>query len=90
MSSNESSPISEVECSLCGRAGGPYVGCAAGCNGNPRYIQSRSFTLTEERQGKNPDSKSRYGPTGDVGPKIVVVPGGHDPRQGNHPQPGKG
>jgi hypothetical protein len=72
---------SEIECSICGRDGGPYEGCPAGCNGNPRFIQSRSFTLTEERQGLNPKKDSeRYGLAGDVSPKIVVLPGGADPR----------
>lgn len=58
----------EVECSMCGRNGGPYVGCPRGCNGNSRFIQSRANTLSEERSGRRP-VETRYGDDGAVGPK---------------------
>jgi hypothetical protein len=78
--------VSDTECAMCGRDGGPVVGCEL-CNGNQRYSQSRSFTLSEERQGLNPHKDGdRYGQHGDVSPKIVVVPGGYDPRQGKQKQ----
>ncbi len=79
--SEETNPsqVSELECSMCGRDGGPVAECQL-CFGSPRFIQKRHFTLTEERAGKNPDAKKRYGPTGDVNPKVVVLPGGFDPR----------
>jgi hypothetical protein len=77
--------VSEVECSICGKDGGPQLACPI-CKGNQRFVQSRSFTLSEERQGKNPNAEDRYGPDGGLGPKIVVLPGGFDPRQGK-PQP---
>lgn len=71
-----------IECGICGRVGGPVEDCTL-CAGNQRYIQPRSFTLTEERQGKNDAEKSkRYGLGGEVGPKIVTVPGGNNPSQG--------
>lgn len=57
-----------IECSLCGRNGGPFVGCPRGCNGSPRFIQSRANTLSEERSGRRP-TESRYGDDGAVGPK---------------------
>lgn len=75
-------PVSEYECSMCGKDGGPTPDCEL-CRGNERFRQSRAFTISEERQGKNPDAnRDRYGPYGDVNPKIVVLPGGWDPRQG--------
>jgi hypothetical protein len=57
-----------VECSICGRNGGPYVGCNRGCNGNSRFIQSRAYTLSEERAGRAPKN-DRYGDQGQLGPK---------------------
>lgn len=57
-----------IECSLCGRNGGPYKGCPRGCNGNPRFVQERQYTLSEERSGRAPTDK-RYGEDGAVGPK---------------------
>lgn len=74
------SQVSDVECSMCGKDGGPIPECDL-CHGNQRYRQSRAFTQSEERQGLNPNH-DRYGRTGDVSPKIVVLPGGFDPRQG--------
>lgn len=74
-------PTSEWECGMCGRDGGPDPGCQL-CSGAERFRQQRNFTLTEERQGKAPDD-GRYDRTGGVNPKIVVLPGGFDPRQGN-------
>jgi hypothetical protein len=74
---------SSTECSMCGRDGGPVPACEL-CGGNQRYAQERHFTLSEERQGLNPNKDGdRYGLHGDVSPKIVVLPGGYDPRQGN-------
>lgn len=57
-----------IECSLCGRNGGPYVGCPKGCNGRTDFIQTRAYTLSEERSGRAPVTK-RYGNDGEVGPK---------------------
>lgn len=77
-------PISEWECSMCGRDGGPVSSCEL-CSGNQRFFQKRNFTLSEERQGKNPEgNKERYGPYGETGPKIVVLPGGTMPGQDPH------
>jgi hypothetical protein len=74
---------SALECSICGRDGGPVVSCEV-CGGNQRFAQARAFSLTEERQGLNKEEKKdRYGLYGDVSPNIVVLPGGYDPRQGN-------
>lgn len=74
--------VSRYECSMCGLDGGPDPGCEL-CHGNKRFLQERNFTLSEERQGLNPErGKDRYGPTGDVNPRIVVVPGGYNPAQG--------
>lgn len=63
-------PAIDIECSMCGNVGGPYVGCQL-CDGNPRFIQKRHFSRTEELQGLNPDAKRRYGMQGEVGPKQV-------------------
>jgi hypothetical protein len=74
--------VSEFECSMCGRDGGPDIGCEL-CRGNQTFRQTRSFTLSEERQGLNPEGeKKRYGPYGEVNPRIVVLPGGFDPSKG--------
>ena len=70
--------VSEWECGMCGRDGGPVDECDL-CHGNQTFKQSRAFTLTEERQGKNPNTSDRYGPHGEVGPKIVLLPGGAMP-----------
>lgn len=58
----------EIECSLCGRNGGPYEGCPRGCNGRADFVQKRAYTLSEERSGRAPVTP-RYGDDGDVGPK---------------------
>lgn len=58
----------DIECSLCGRNGGPYEGCPKGCDGRPEFIQSRAYTLSEERSGRAPVTP-RYGEDGKVGPK---------------------
>jgi hypothetical protein len=55
-----------IECSLCGRNGGPYVGCPKGCDGRADFVQTRAFTLSEERSGRAPANK-RHG-DGAVGP----------------------
>jgi hypothetical protein len=60
-----------IECSMCGRVGGPVVACEL-CGGNQRFVQKRQYTLTEERRGENPDAAKRYGPLGQVGPERVV------------------
>lgn len=69
----------EVECSICGKVGGPYVGCDL-CNGNRQFVQSRAFTRTEEAQGRKTDPE-RYSRTGNVSPKIVSLPGSFTPDQ---------
>lgn len=72
-------PVSDVQCSMCGRDGGPVPECDL-CLGNQRFVQSRAFTLTEERQGLNTDEAARrYGRTGDVNPRIIQLPGGFVP-----------
>lgn len=76
----EVTPAPELECSMCNRNGGVYPECDL-CHGNTRFNQSRAYTLTEERQGKAPDD-GRYDRMGGVNPKIVVLPGGFDPRVG--------
>jgi hypothetical protein len=58
----------EIECSLCGRNGGPYVGCPRGCNGRADFAQKRANTLSEENTGRRP-REQRYGEDGSVGPK---------------------
>lgn len=74
--------VSVYECGMCGRDGGPDKDCDL-CHGNPRLKQTRSYTLSEERQGMNPEEgERRYGPMGEVSPRIVVLPGGHNPAQG--------
>lgn len=76
----KSQEVSQWECGMCGRDNGPVAECEL-CHGNQRFVQSRAFTTSEERQGKNPDAnQDRYGPYGDVNPRIVVLPGGFDPR----------
>lgn len=72
------SPVSEFECGMCGIDGGPRPECEL-CHGSVRYRQKRHFTLSEERQGLNPNPGNRYGRNGEVGPRIAVVPGGMDP-----------
>ena len=70
---------SEIECSMCGRDGGPTVECEL-CKGAPRFAQKRHFTLSEERQGLNKEERSeRYGRYGDVSPRIVDLPGSFNP-----------
>lgn len=59
---------SVIECSLCGRNGGPYEGCPRRCDGRPEFVQKRAYTLSEERSGRVPVTK-RYGDDGEVGPK---------------------
>lgn len=70
---------SVIECSMCGRAGGPTSVCEI-CHGNGG-TQERAYTRTEESQGKGKDP-SRYGRTGNVSPKIVSLPGSFSPDQG--------
>lgn len=67
-----------IECAHCGIVGGPAPDCTL-CKGNKTYVQERHFTLTEERKGENPHKGDRYGRHGEVGPKIVVLPGGAMP-----------
>ncbi len=57
--------MSDIECSVCGRDGGPYEGCSRGCDGNPRFIQSAGYTLTQHRNGDAP-KEDRYT---NMGPK---------------------
>jgi hypothetical protein len=58
----------EIECSMCGRNGGPYVGAREAVVAVAEFIQSRANTLSEERSGRRP-RPSRYGDDGAVGPK---------------------
>jgi hypothetical protein len=60
--------VENVECSICGRNGGPYQGCPRGCNGRSEFAQERNYTLSEERSGRAPEDK-RYGEDSSVGPK---------------------
>lgn len=72
--------VSELECSMCGLDGGSVPGCDL-CRGTARN-QPRSFTITEEARGLNPDKSKRYGTMGDTSPRIVEVPGGqHAPQR---------
>lgn len=57
----------EIECSLCGRNGGPFAECSRGCGGRAEFVQTRGYTLSEERSGRAPVTK-RYGDGGEVGP----------------------
>jgi hypothetical protein len=56
-----------IECSICGRDGGPYDGCSRGCQGRARYAQSKQYTLSEIRSGRAP-REDRYGSEGQLGP----------------------
>ncbi len=69
-----------TECSICGHIPGPFKGCEVGCDGNPRFTQSRAFTQSEERLNARSDP-DRYGRTGNVNPKIVSLPGSGSPGQ---------
>ncbi len=83
--SDTNQKYSDVECSICGRDGGPNVSCQI-CNGQQRYAQKRHFTLTEERQGMNQEERSnRYGQYGEVNPKIVNLPGSFNPFNNQKP-----
>lgn len=68
----------DVECSICGKAGGPAVDCGI-CHGNGQFVQSRAYTLSDERSGRAPQ-ENRYGRDGALGPTIVNLPGA-DPRR---------
>lgn len=70
---------SNIECSTCGRVGGPLDACEI-CHGNGG-TQSRAFSRTEQNQGLGKDEK-RYGLGGNVSPKIVNLPGSFNPSQG--------
>jgi hypothetical protein len=60
----------EFECGLCGASN--RTGCDLCQNDNTRFRQTRHYTLSEERQGLNPDAaKKRYGPQGEVGPEQI-------------------
>jgi hypothetical protein len=61
-------PEVEIECSMCGRNGGPYAECPRGCGGRAEFVQTRAYTASEERSGRAP-TDSRYGFDGAVGPK---------------------
>lgn len=69
--------MSEVECSMCGRNGGPFEGCSMGCNGDTRFSVPRAYTLSEIQSGRAPKD-DRYGPSGQLGPKT------HDPTWAGH------
>ena len=72
-------PASDIECGMCGRDGGPQVQCEV-CKGSPRFAQKRHYTLSEERRGLNEEERNdRYGQYGEVGPKVVNLPGSFNP-----------
>jgi hypothetical protein len=73
---DQEQPINQgIECSVCGRPGGPALDCPM-CFGNPNNVQKRHYTLSEERMGMNREAqKARYGLDGAVGPKRAKVPG---------------
>jgi hypothetical protein len=70
----------DTECSVCGHVPGPYADCDI-CHGNKTFVQKRHYTLTETQQGKGDPNEGRYGRTGNVGPKIVSLPGSFTPHQ---------
>lgn len=61
-----------VECSLCGRDGGPSIGCGT-CHGNAQ-AQPAALTLSQLRSKPNIQTE-RYGPNAEVGPKSIRLPG---------------
>lgn len=64
------------ECSMCGREGGPIVGCE-NCHGNVRYLApATGATLSDYRSGRVKE------PTRDVNPKH------HDPTWQGHDRDG--
>jgi hypothetical protein len=77
----ESQSEPTTECSICGHVPGPFADCEI-CHGNTTFTQSRAFTRTEESRGAKGDPE-RYSRTGNVSPKIVMVPGSFDPSRNN-------
>ena len=71
----------KYECGMCGQETPTDPGCPICGGNNERYLQPKSYTLSEERQGKNPNAGDRYSRTGAVSPKIVSLPGS-DPKRG--------
>lgn len=59
----------EIECGICGKAGGPNVGCGI-CYGHAP-VQSRAYTLSDVRSGRAPE-EDRYS---NLGPKKISLPG---------------
>lgn len=70
-----------TECSICGLVPGPQPGCEI-CHGNQTFVRDRQYTLTEQRRGQEVDP-DRYSRTGNVGPKIVNLPGSFNPTSGS-------
>ena len=66
----------DYECAKCGRNGFPPQECKQ-CEGQAP-IQSRAYTLSEERSGRAP-KVNRYGDEGALGPKIINLPGSGNP-----------
>lgn len=62
----------EIECGLCGRDGGSYAECNL-CHGRGENVK-RQYTLSDEQAGRAPRER-RYGSEGQVGPRIVNLPG---------------
>lgn len=75
------SPEATTECAICGHVPGPFPDCTT-CHGKAQ-VQSRAYTRTEEQRGAQSDP-DRYGPGGNVSPKVVSLPGS-DPRFGGKP-----
>ena len=77
------SQLHEVECSLCGRDGGPFAGCGTCHGGAPS--QSKAFTLSEHRAGRAPQ-EDRYGNEGGLNPRTSPLVVGGEVNHPNHRQ----
>lgn len=64
--------VPEVECSLCGREGGSFVGCGT-CHGRAKD-QPAAFTLSDHRARRAP-REDRYGGDGGLNPRSPNLPG---------------
>ena len=78
-----SDEVQIMECGMCGQEAPTDPECPMCGGDNQRFLQPRSYTLSEERQGKNPNPNDRYSRTGDVSPKLVLLPGGAVPGKSN-------
>lgn len=66
------SGLAEVECSMCGREGGSFVGCGT-CHGRAKD-QPAAYTLSDHRARRAPE-EDRYGDDGGLNPKSPNLPG---------------